>query len=51
MPAQVARGKREAVETVRRVMANLPPISGENTLGLSLDEQGQVPSIAMEEIP
>ena len=32
-------------------MANLPSVSGENPLGLPLDEQGGVPSITMEEIP
>ena len=51
MPAQVARGQREAAEAVRWVMANLPPVSGENPLVLPLDGEGQVPSIIVEEIP
>ena len=50
-PEQVARGQREVLEAVRRVMANLPPVSGENPLGLPLDEQGRAPSINVEEIP
>ena len=51
MPVHVARGQRKAIETIRWVMTNLPPVSGKNPLGLLLDEQGQVPSIAVEEIP
>ena len=47
----MARGQREAVEAVRRDIANRPPVSGENPLGLPLDREGQVPSIAVEEIP
>ena len=31
-------------------MANLPPVSGENPLGLLLDRQGRAPSINVEEI-
>ena len=49
-PKQVASGQREALETVRRVMANLPPVSGENPLGLLLDGEGRAPSINVEEI-
>ena len=48
---QVAQGQREAVDAVRRVMANLPSVSGENPLGLPLDREGQVPSINVQEIP
>ena len=51
MPEKVARGYREAVDTVRQVMASLPPVSGENPLGLPLDREGQAPSINVEEIP
>ena len=51
LPNQVAQGQREAIDTVRRVMANLPPVSGENPLGLPLDGEGQVPSINVQEIP
>ena len=51
MPEQVARGQREAVEAVRRVMANLPPVSGENPLGLPLDGERQISSFTVEEIP
>ena len=50
-PDQVTQGQREAVDAVRRVMANLPPVSGENLLGLPLNGEGQVPSISMQEIP
>ena len=32
-------------------MANLPPVSGENPLGLPLDGEGRAPSINVEEIP
>ena len=48
---QVVQGQREAVDTVRRVMANLPPVSGENPMRLPLDGEGQAPSINVEEIP
>ena len=51
MPDQVAQGQREAVDAVRKAMANLPPVSGENPLGLPLDGEGQVPSINVQEIP
>ena len=51
LPDQVVQGQREAVDTVRRVMANLPPVSWEIPLGLPLDGEGKVPSINMQEIP
>ena len=50
-PEQAARGQREALEAVRRVMANLPPVSGENPLGLPLDGQGRALSINVKGIP
>ena len=50
-PDQVAQGQREALDAVRRVMANLPPVSEENPLGLPLDRDDPVPSINMQEIP
>ena len=52
-PAQAARGQQEAIDTVRRIMANnQPPLAlVENPLGLPLDEQGQAPSIAVENLP
>ena len=50
-PDQVVQGQREAFDAVRRVMANLPPVSGENPLGLPLDGDEGVPSINMQEIP
>ena len=51
LPDQVAQGQREAVDAVRRVMANLPPVPRENPLGLPLDREGQVPSSNIQEIP
>ena len=50
LPDQVAKGHREAMDTIRRVMANLPLVSGENPMGLPLDEEGQVRSINMQKI-
>ena len=50
LPDQVAQGQTEALDAVRRVMANLPPVSGENSLGLPIDREGRAPSIKVEEI-
>ena len=44
-PEQAASGQREALETVRRVIANLPLV-----YGLPLDGEGRAPSINVEEI-
>ena len=38
------------METIRRVMANLPPVSEENPLGLLLDGEGRAPSINVDKI-
>ena len=50
-PDHVAQGQREAVDTIRQVMVNLPPVLGANPLGLPLDGDERVPSINMQEIP
>ena len=49
-PDQVTQGQREAVDAVRRVMANLPPVSGENPLELPVDGEEQVPSITVKDL-
>ena len=49
-PDQVVQGQREAIDAFRQVMANLPPVSGENPLGLPLNGDERVPSINVQEI-
>ena len=52
-PEQAARGRQEAIEAVRLIIAGpqLPMATVDNLLGFSLDDQGWVPGITVANLP